>query len=101
MPFYLARIIGCLVATRKEPGLEGKKLLLVQPIDASGKDKGTPIVATDAVGAGVDEIVIIVDGGKEAGFAFYPQHVPSDASVVGIVDDVFTFKQNNKQTKEP
>jgi microcompartment protein CcmK/EutM len=81
----LARVIGDLVATRKEPALEGVKLLVIQPLTADGADAGRPIVAVDAVGAGVGERVFFVRG-KEASFPFSPTEVPADAGIVGIID---------------
>jgi microcompartment protein CcmK/EutM len=81
----LARVIGRVVATRKESAFEGKTLLLVQPMAADGTDAGRAVVAVDAVGAGVGENVFFVRG-KEASFPFHPVEVPADASIVGIVD---------------
>lgn len=80
----LARVVGNVCATVKDPQLEGLKLLLLQPVDAAGADVGTPLVALDAVGAGAGETVYW-SGRREACLAFDPQ-VPSDASVTGIVD---------------
>jgi ethanolamine utilization protein EutN len=81
----LARVIGDVVATRKEPAFEGVKLLVIQPVSADGQDSGRPLVAVDSVGAGVGERVFFVRG-KEASFPFYPAEVPADAGIVGIVD---------------
>ena len=81
----IARVIGDIVATRKEPAYDGVKLLLVQPVAADGSDTGRPLVAVDSVGAGVGEHVFFVRG-KEASFPFYPLEVPADAGIVGIVD---------------
>jgi len=81
----LARVIGDVVATRKDPNFDGTKLLLVQPIAGDGKDVGRPLVAVDSVGAGVGETVFFVRG-KEASFPFHPTEVPTDAGIVGIVD---------------
>jgi microcompartment protein CcmK/EutM len=81
----LARVIGAVVATRKEPAFEGIKLLVLQPIASDGSDNGRPLVAVDAVGAGVGERVFFVRG-KEASFPFHPREVAADAGVVGIVD---------------
>jgi microcompartment protein CcmK/EutM len=83
----LARVIGDVVATRKDDNLTGIKLLLVQPIDADGRNAGRALVAVDAVGAGVGERVFFVRG-KEASFPFYPVEPPVDAGIVGIVDQV-------------
>ena len=81
----LARVIGDVVATVKDPNLTGLKLLVLQPIAASGEDAGRTLVALDSVGAGVGEHVFFVRG-REAAFPFYPGEPPADASVVGIVD---------------
>jgi ethanolamine utilization protein EutN len=81
----LARVIGDVVATRKDGNLVSLKLLLVQPLAADGMPSGRPLVAVDAVGAGVGEEVFFVRG-KEASFPFYPAEPPVDAGIVGIVD---------------
>jgi microcompartment protein CcmK/EutM len=81
----LARVLGDIVSTRKDEGLSGMKLLILQPIASDGSDVGRTLVAVDAVGAGAGETVFFVRG-KEASFPFYPTEVPTDAGVVGIVD---------------
>ena len=81
----LARVIGEVVSTIKDPNLTGLKLLVVQPLAASGEAAGRTLVALDSVGAGVGEHVFFVRG-KEASFPFYPTEVPADAGIVGIVD---------------
>lgn len=81
----LARVIGTVVATRKDENLTGITLLMVQPLTASREAAGRPLIAVDAVGAGVGEEVFFVRG-KEASFPFYPVEVPVDAGIVGIVD---------------
>lgn len=81
----MARVIGDVVATRKDPNYDSIKLLLVQPIGADGQDVGRPLVAVDSVGAGVGETVFFVRG-KEASFPWYPTEVPADAGIVGIID---------------
>jgi ethanolamine utilization protein EutN len=81
----LARVIGDVVATRKDPAYDGIKLLVIQPMLPDGSDTGRPLVAVDAVGAGVGERVFFVRG-KEASFPFFPAEVPADAGIVGIVD---------------
>ena len=81
----LAKVIGDVVTTRKDDNLIGVKLLVLQPIDPEGKPSGRTLVAVDAAGAGVGEVVFFVRG-KEASFPFYPTEVPTDAGVVGIVD---------------
>lgn len=81
----IARVIGDVVATRKEPAYEGIKLLVLQPLLPDGSDTGRPLVALDAVGAGVGERVFFVRG-KEASFPFLPAEVAADAGIVGIID---------------
>ena len=81
----LARVIGDVVSTRKDENLTGIKLLIVQPLTADRQPAGRPLVAVDAVGAGVGEEVFFVRG-KEASFPFYPLESPVDAGIVGIVD---------------
>lgn len=83
----LAQVIGDVVATIKDPNLHAHKLLLVQPLTADGQASGRPVVALDAVGAGVGERVFFVRG-REASFPFLPAEPPADACVVGIVDAV-------------
>ena len=81
----IARVIGDVVATYKNPAFEGTRLMLVQPINADGSNAGRPLVAVDSVGAGVGETVFFVRG-REASFPFHPIEMPTDAGIVGIVD---------------
>ncbi|MDP2483917.1 MAG: EutN/CcmL family microcompartment protein [Candidatus Palauibacterales bacterium] len=84
----LARVIGTVVATTKYPGLEGVKLLAVQPLDRDAAPKGPPAVAADATAqAGPGHLVFIV-GSREAAQAMPEQFVPVDLAITGIVDDV-------------
>ena len=81
----VARVLGDVVATRKDPGLTALKLLILQPLDASGQPFGRTLVAADAAGAGPGETVFFVRG-REAAFPFHPVEAPVDAAIVGIVD---------------
>ena len=81
----IARVIGDVVITRKDPNLIGVTLLVLQPLAPDGSAVGRTLVAVDSMGAGVGETVFFVRG-KEASFPFYPVEVPADAGVVGIVD---------------
>jgi microcompartment protein CcmK/EutM len=81
----LAKVIGDVVITRKDPNLIGVTLLILQPLAPDGSAVGRTLVAVDSMGAGVGETVFFVRG-KEASFPFYPVEVPADAGVVGIVD---------------
>ena len=81
----LARVVGEVVATVKDANLRGMKMLVVQPLLASGEPVGRTLVALDSVGAGVGENVFFVRG-REAAFPFYPDEPPADATIIGIVD---------------
>lgn len=81
----LGRVIGEVVATRKDANLVAIALLVVQPVDADGGNTGRPLVVTDSCGAGVGEHVFFVRG-KEASFPFDPGETPTDAAIIGIVD---------------
>jgi microcompartment protein CcmK/EutM len=81
----LARVVGDVVSTLKDPALIGHKLLILQPIMPDRQAAGRTLVALDAIGAGVGEHVFFVRG-REASFPFLPAETPTDACVVGIVD---------------
>jgi len=83
----LARIVGTVVATRKDPRLVSNKLLLARQIDPRGNADGVPLVAVDTVDAGVGETVLIVSG-SSARMASGLKDCPVDAAVVGIIDAV-------------
>ena len=84
---FLGRVIGNVVCTMKNASLEGHRLLLVQPIDRHGGDTGKPLVAVDSVGAGAGETIYWCRG-REASFPFLPNDVPTEATIVGIVDSI-------------
>jgi ethanolamine utilization protein EutN len=84
---HLGRIIGNVICTMKDPALTGQKLLIVQPLDRKGRDKGYPVIALDAVGAGAGETIYWCRG-REASFPFLPANLPTEATIVGIVDSV-------------
>ena len=85
----IGRIVGTVVATRKDPRLEGRKLLVVTPFDAADPSakRSSAVIAIDTVGAGVHEIVLIVQG-SSARMAQGCNECPVDAAIVGIVDTV-------------
>jgi ethanolamine utilization protein EutN len=84
----LGRVVGNVVCTIKNDPLEGKKLLVVQPLDKHGKDTGKTLIAIDCVGAGASETIYWCRG-REASMPWYPeQEVPTEATIVGIVDEV-------------
>jgi microcompartment protein CcmK/EutM len=79
---YLGKVIGRVVCTVKDESLKGRTLLLIRRLPT-----GPAVVAVDAVGAGVGETVYVCRG-KEASFAFLPSELPTEATVVAIVDRV-------------
>ena len=83
----LARVVGTVVATRKDPRLEGFKLLIVKPDSPEGKDEAGYVVAADTVSAGAGERVITVSG-SSARMADGCKDRPVDTAIVGIVDEV-------------
>ena len=84
---YLGRVAGCVWATAKDPGLNGQKILIIQPVTPDLRDTGKRVLCADCTGAGAGEIVYWLRG-KEASFPFLPNEVPVDTAVVGIVDSI-------------
>jgi len=85
----LARVMGTVVADRKYEGLEGVKLLLVQPLTSALEPTADPLIVADRFSAGVGQVVWWV-GGREAALALPETFVPVDAAVVAIADEVTT-----------
>ena len=83
----LGRVVGTVVATRKDPRLEGKKLLIVKPVSPEGKDEPGYMVAVDTVSAGNRETVLVVSG-SSARMAEGCKDRPVDLAIIGIVDSV-------------
>ena len=83
----LARVAGTVVATRKDPRLEGHKLLLVKPVSPDGKEDSNYLIAVDAVGAGNRELVMVVSG-SSARMAEGCKDKPVDAAIIAIIDEV-------------
>ena len=82
----IARVIDNIVATRKHKSHEGQIILLVQPLDLDGQDMGDPIVAIDAVQAGIGDRVLVVQEGFSAMTSVGRPDSPIDASVIGVID---------------
>ncbi len=82
----LARVIGTVVSEQKDPALEGLKFLLLRPLTVENEDQSSYIVAVDAVGAGVDEVVMFATG-SSARQTTLTQNRPCDAVVMAIVDE--------------
>jgi len=84
---YLGRVVGCVVSTMKDHNLLGQRLLVVQPLSPQLQPTGKRQVCTDCTGAGAGELVYWCKG-KESSFPFLPVEVPTDSTIVGIVDSV-------------
>lgn len=84
----IARVVGEVVATRKHPSHEGRAALLVQPLNLDGSDRGDPLVALDAVGAGVgDKVLLVLEGFSAMTSVDRPQS-PIDMAVIGLIDRI-------------
>ena len=83
----LGRVIGNLWATRKYPALEGRRMLIVQPLTFTGDETGSPLIALDTVDAGEGDVVMYSTA-SEAAIPFRPGLTPTDATIVGIVERV-------------
>jgi microcompartment protein CcmK/EutM len=84
----IARVVGSVVSTQKNGKLEGAKLMLVQPLDLDGQDRGTAVIAIDVVDAGAGDRVLLVLDGKAAMMALDRGLAGVDAAIVGVVDAV-------------
>lgn len=84
----IARVIGEMVATRKHPSHEGRNLLLVQPLQLDGSNRGDAVVALDAIGAGIGDRVLLTTDGYCAMSAVGKPHSPIDMAVIGLIDRV-------------
>lgn len=86
---YLGRVVGRVVSTMKDHNLTGQRLLVVQPLSPQLEPTGKRQICTDCTGAGAGELVYWCKG-KESSFPFLPDEVPTDSTIVGIVDSVDT-----------
>lgn len=84
----IARVIGELVATQKHPSHEGRKVLLVEPLNLDGTGRGDVVVALDAVDAGVGDRVLLSTDGYAASSAVGRPQSPIDMAVIGFIDQV-------------
>jgi microcompartment protein CcmK/EutM len=94
----IAKVVGVIVCSVKEPRLESSKMLVVCDADQTGKVSGLPYIALDVVGAGPDELVVVVEG-SSARVAARESNTPVDAVIVGILDSLqfdgkTTFKKH-------
>ena len=84
---FLGRVVGSVWSTMKASNLEGQRLLIVQPLSPEMKRTGKQILCTDSTGAGAGELVYWCRG-RESSFPFLPKEVPTDATIVGIIDSL-------------
>ncbi len=95
---FYAKVIGNVVATMKYKGLLGKKLQIIQPVNlSSGKNTGNPIIAVDTTDAGVGDFIGYEDG-MEATWPFEGDDVPSDATIVSIIEQVNIYNNQEKKS---
>ena len=91
---YLGRVIGRVWSTVKNVNLESQRLLIVQPLTPELKETGKQIICADCTGAGAGELIYWCRG-RESSFPFLPQDVPTDNTIVGIIDELHV--ERNKQ----
>ena len=84
----IGRVVGDVVATQKAPSHEGRKILLVQPLNLDGSDRGDPVLALDAVDAGVGDRVLLTTEGFSAMTAVGRPNSPIDSAIIGVIDDI-------------
>jgi microcompartment protein CcmK/EutM len=97
---FLARVAGNVVSTIKNPSIDGKKILIIQPVNIELKNHGSKMLALDSIGAGAGEIVYCCRG-REASFPWLPQEVPSDVTIIAIVDEVHDSRQTSAVSTQP
>ncbi len=84
----IARVVGDVVATQKHSSHEGRKILLVQALELDGRNRGLPVLALDAVDAGVGDRVLVVQEGWSAMTSVERPQSPIDMAVVGVIDSI-------------
>jgi microcompartment protein CcmK/EutM len=84
----IARVIGEVVATQKHPSHEGRKVLVVQPLNLDGSERGDAVLALDAVDAGVGDRVLLSTDGWAASSATGRPQSPIDMAVIGFIDEI-------------
>jgi ethanolamine utilization protein EutN len=84
----IGRVIGDVVATQKAPSHEGRKILVVQPLNLDGSDRGEPVLALDAVDAGTGDRILLATEGFSAMTAVGRPNSPIDMAVIGVIDAV-------------
>ena len=84
----IGRVIGDVVATQKASSHEGRKILVVQPLNLDGSDRGGAVLALDAVDAGIGERILLVTEGFSAMTAVGRPNSPIDMAVIGVIDEI-------------
>ncbi len=84
----IGRVVGELVATQKHPSHEGRKILLVQPLNLDGSERGVPVVALDAVDSGIGDRVLLATEGYSAMSAVGRMNTPLEMVVLGVIDQI-------------
>jgi ethanolamine utilization protein EutN len=84
----IARVIGDVVATQKAPSHHGRKILVVQPLNLDGSDRGQPVLALDSVDAGTGDRVLLVAEGFSAMTSVGRPNSPIDMAVIGVIDAI-------------
>jgi len=82
----IGRVVGNVVSTVKHTKLEAAKLLIVQPLDLDGREKGEALIAVDSVDAGVGDTVLLVLEGRAASKAIEKELAPVESACVGVID---------------
>lgn len=93
---YLGRVVGCVWATQKNTAMEGQRLLVVQPVTPELEPAGKPLICTDWTGAGAGELIYWVRG-REASHALLPAEVPTDTTIIAIVDELRVNRKAGKK----
>jgi ethanolamine utilization protein EutN len=97
---FLGRVVGCVWSTVKNPNLDGHRLLIVQPLTPELKQTGKRIVCADWTGAGAGELIYWCRG-RESSFPFLPAEVPTDLTIVGIVDELHVNRAARTEPAPP
>jgi len=92
----MGSVIGSVWATRKEEGLNGLKLLIIQPIDSNQQPIRTEMVAADRIGAGIGDDVLITSGGSSR-YIMKDNPLPIDAVVIGIIDSTEVMRGEDNE----
>lgn len=90
----LGRVVGRVWATEKSPGLHSHRLLVVQPLTPELTPTGKSLICTDCTGAGAGELIYWCRG-RESSFPFLPAEVPTDNTIVGIIDELHVDRREN------